>query len=78
MNNYRFQDVLCPFCKKSFMTRVYDEYGITVYHDGKTINGWRDICPKCSAEVFVVENEFNGKSLSEYPDEEVHEILYLR
>ena len=78
MDNYRFQEVLCPFCKKSYMTRIYDEYDIVVMHDGKTIKGWRDSCPKCDSSVFVIENEFEGKDLSEYPKEEIQEYWFLR
>ena len=78
MNNYRFQDVLCPFCKKSYMTRVFDEYDVVVNHKGKTLNGWKDTCPKCGSQVFVVENEFKGKDLSEYPEEEIKEYWILR
>ena len=78
MNNYRFQEVLCPFCKKSYMTRIYDDYDIIVRHGDITMNGWKDICPKCDSLVFVVENEFNGKDLSEYLEEEIEEYWYLR
>ena len=75
---YRFQDVLCPFCKKSYMTMVYDDYDVTVIHDGEIIKGWSDRCPKCGSDVFVVENEFNGQDISEYPDEEIHWRWVLR
>ena len=78
MDNYRFQDVLCPFCKKSYMTRVFDEYSVIVKQDGKTLKGWRDRCPKCDSEVFVVENDFYGKDLSNYTEEEIQEFWYLR
>ena len=60
------------------MTRIYNEYDVTVYHDDNTINGWKDNCPKCGSEVFVVENERNGIDISNYPDEEVHEFWHLR
>ncbi len=78
MNKYRFQEVLCPFCKKSYVTRVFDDYDVTVKHDGETINGWRDICPKCGSNVFVIENEFKGKDISEYPEKEIQEYWRLR
>ena len=78
VSNYRFQHVLCPFCEKSYTTMTYDEYDVSVIHDGKTINGWNDTCPKCGRDVFVVENELKGKDLSEYPDDEIHRKWILR
>ena len=53
MNNYRFQEVLCPFCNKSYLTRIEDVHNTTVKHDGKTMSGW----------IFV-RNAVRGYSLS--------------
>ena len=78
MENYRFQDVLCPFCKKSYMTRIYDDYDLIVEFNGNVLNGWYDRCPKCNEDVFVVENDNEGKDLSQYPKESITVHFILR
>lgn len=42
MNNYRFQEVLCLFCNKSYMTSIHDVHNTVVKHDGQTMSGWMD------------------------------------
>ena len=60
MDKYIFREVLCPFCKKPYMTRIYEDYDCTVIHDGQTLNGWVDRCPKCDGHVFVAEGLHEG------------------
>ena len=57
---------------------IYDDYDVTVMHNGETLNGWNDSCPKCNASVFVVENDPEGKDLSVYPDESITRRWILR
>ena len=78
MNNYCFQEVLCPFCNKSYMTSIQDVHNTVVKHDGQTMSGWMDVCPKCGSWVFVVENDLKGKDLSAYPEKEIQEKWYLQ
>ncbi len=61
MREYKFQDVLCPYCKKSFMAMVYDTYDCTITKDNQIYNGWFNWCPKCNGEVIIVENVFEGE-----------------
>ena len=75
---YKYREVLCPFCKKPYMTRVYDEYDIQINENGKTLNGWNDICPKCNQELFVIENIYEGKDPNSYSEEVVDSVFVLR
>ena len=61
MQKYRFQDVLCPYCKKSFMTMIYDNYDCSITKENQIYNGWFDRCPKCNGSVIVIENVFEGE-----------------
>lgn len=39
MDKYIFREVLCPFCKKPYMTRIYEDYDCTVKYEEQTLNG---------------------------------------
>ncbi len=78
MEKYRFQNVLCPFCKKSYMTRIFNDYDIIVNYNSEVLSGWSDRCPKCNSSVFVVENEYEGKDLSVYPEKSITRNWILR
>ncbi len=78
MDKYKYQEVLCPFCKKGYTTRVFDEYDIIVKYEGNELKGWSDKCPKCDSDVFVVENEIEGKDLSVFPEDSITEFWILR
>lgn len=56
----KFREVLCPFCKKPYMTRIYDDYDCTVSKDGDMLNGWMSGCPKCGGDIFVVDGMHEG------------------
>lgn len=78
MENYRFQEVLCPFCNKKYMTRIYDEYDISLEKDGEILGGWSDICPKCAKWLFVAEGILEGINLDIYSEEKIHRRMVLR
>ena len=69
--NYKWQEVICPFCKKGFTTMIYEEYDLQVKHDEKELRGWISKCPKCMKEVFAVEGSREGQDPSSYPEEAI-------
>lgn len=72
MSGYRFRQVICPFCKKPYMTRIECEYDIIVSHNGEELNGWSERCPKCDEWFFMIDNVLEGVDLSQYPDGEIN------
>ena len=60
MEYYRFREVLCPFCMKPYMTRIYGDYDHTVSKYGKVLNGWVSGCPKCGGSIFLVDRMHEG------------------
>ena len=77
MEGYRFRQVICPFCKKPYMTRILTDYSITVKHNGEVLNGWSDHCPKCNGWFFMIDNVLEGVDLSKYPEDEIEKRFFL-
>lgn len=73
MRTYR--EVMCPVCKKKYMTYVYKEdgYEYSVKKQSQTLYGWIDKCPKCNPDLFVADGELDGLVFDEIPENEIEE-----
>ena len=74
MRTYR--EVMCPICRKKYMTVVYKEdgYDYCVKSQDKTMHGWQDRCPKCGTSLFVVDGALDGIVFDEIPKSAVEQI----
>lgn len=78
MNWYLYQEVRCPFCKKKYMTKIFENYDTELKVGDIVLKGWKDICPKCQGSVFVVDDQLEGIDLKAYPEEDIFMKLVLR
>ena len=74
MRTYR--EVMCPVCKKKYMTYVYKEdgYEYSVKKKSQTLYGWIDKCPKCNTYLFVADGELDGLVFDEIPETDIQEL----
>lgn len=59
---YKFRDVKCPWCSHIFMLQIHSD--ITPVYECNDIEsnrlGERAVCPKCSAEMAVLDGVLEG------------------
>lgn len=77
-SGYRFRQVICPFCKHQYMTRVYNEYDLIIKHNGELLYGWKDRCTKCDSWIYAIDNRLEGVEPSSFPKDEITEHFILR
>lgn len=77
MTNYRFKEVLCPFCKKKYMTQISDDHDIEIIGNS-SLKGWITNCTKCNREFFAVDGASEGIDLNKIPEESIRRTYRLR
>lgn len=75
---YRFREVICPFCKHRYMTRIYSEYDYFVTLPDKSLAGWSDMCPACRSWSFVADGILEGFDEEQFPKEAIKRKIILR
>ena len=74
-----FREVLCPDCRKKYMTYVYDgEHDTIIKLPTGYLYGWTDSCPKCSNNLFVEDKVLEGRRIEEFPLDIIESKMILR